>query len=166
MNEIIPFWIVVCALAIAFFAASFREALLLTRMHRAHPERGLYWFNVVFLLISTIAVILGGVYLDAGRVSLERLIPPYPGARYAHEQNSVIHGNTWVYVTTENKEAVRTYYQAYAIGSGLTFVADATEQERFAFLLPSGDLFMTLSQLNGKTIIYFSREGSINTVSR
>ena len=163
MNEISTFWLIIYGLALTFFLASLREARLLSRMHHTHPERGLYWFNMFFLLLASGTTLLGGLYLDTGRAGLESLVTPYPGARYAHEQNSLIHGNTWVYVSIESREVIHSYYKAYAVRNGLSLVSDATE-ERIAFHLPSGDLFLTLSQVNGKTVLYFSREGSINVV--
>ena len=76
-----------------------------------------------------------------------------------------IHGNTWVYVSNAKPDEVRQYYESYALRSGILFVRDTTQNDRLVFMLQSGDLFLTLREENGKTVLYFSREGRI-TASR
>jgi|GEM_PF-3866667 len=165
MSNDSTFWIIVSILVVSLFFASLREAILLSKMPEKHPERGLYWFNVCFFLVASGVILVGGIYLDSSRSNLEQLIRPYPDSRYAHERNGLMHGNTWTYVSSASPEEIRIFYKEYAAQAKLQVVDDATDNERLAFLLPSGDLYLTLLVEDEKTILYFSKAGSMKVMS-
>jgi hypothetical protein len=164
MSSVVTFWVIVSAIAFVFFLLALRELLLLLRLPPDYPERGLYWFNMLFLFLASIAILCGGYYLDLHRRGFEKLLMPPPHARYAVERNALIHDDTWVYVSASSVDDVRTFYRTYAETYGLSLIEDDHGSVRMSFALPSGNLFLTLTSDSGETVLYFSRIGEIRTV--
>lgn len=163
MNTVDIYWVIASFSGILALLA-LREAVILFRLPSFHPDRGLYWFNICFLTIAAGGVLYGGYYVDMGRRMIESLIAIPPSSRYAIERNKIIHDTTWVYVSDQHEEAIRSFYREYARARRITFLEDDHDAVRMSFTLPSGDLFLTLRTEGGKTILYFSRAGEVRTI--
>ena len=163
MSALSGFWVIVLLLVVFFFLLSLREVFLLIKMRHDHPERGLYWFNSFFLLCASGMCFLGGLYPDAGRVDFEKFFYVYPASRYAHEQNSIVRKEEWVYVSKDTKEAIFNFYKSEAKKRNIEFV-DNRENDRMSFLLPSGPLYLTLHDEGEERTLYFTRMGSTSVV--
>ena len=161
--EMTGFWMVIVGFMFFFFLLSLREVILIIRMRQDHPERGLYWFNSFFLLLCSVFIYFGAYYLDASRVEFEALMKPYPEARYAHERNSIIRKPEWVYVSQAGKEEIWDYFKAESKRMGVPFV-DNTANDRMAFELSSGTLYLTLSDEAGVRVLYFSQNGTTTII--
>lgn len=163
MNNINVLWIFVGSLSFVLMVLSLRELIILARLPRNHPERGLYWFNTIFLLIATAVTISAGYYLDAERRALEHIIPIPASTHYAIERNKLIHDAMWVYTSDATEETIREFYHAYANTNHISYLED---EMRMSFKLPSGNLFLTLTTEGDTTVLYFSRDGEIRTIIR
>lgn len=166
MNAVNAYWVTVILLSGLLAFLSMRELFQLSRLHAAHPDRGSYWFNGCFLILASVGILYGGYYADMGRRTIEALIVVPPSSRYAIERNSVIHSTTWVYVSGKREDEIRSFYREYARARHITLLEDDHDAVRMSFILPSGLLFLTLRNEGEKTILYFSRDGEIRTVTR
>lgn len=163
MNNVTIFWILIGIVATVFFLLTVREMNLLLRIPKGHPERGYCWFNALFLFASVILIVWFGNYIDSSRRTLESFLPVPEFTRYAIERNSIIHGTNWTYVSKRSIEDVRLFYRQYASENLIPIIEDVNNGVRLSFSLPSGDLFLTLTQEGGGAVLYFSREGQITT---
>lgn len=165
MSTINLFWGCVSLVVALIVLLALRELVYFIRLPRAHPDRGPYGFNGIILLIASVAVFWAGAYIDGGRSVVESLVSPYPGARYAFEQSEILHRTSLVYETKDPASAVVAFYRDEAKRSGIQLVVDESSEERLSFLLPSGNLFLTLKERGGMTVLYYSREGTIAVVT-
>ena len=163
MSNLDTLWVFTGFFFLILVGISIRELLLLLRIPPRHPDRGIYWFNFLFLLVAAGAVLYTGYYIDQSRQTLEQMIAVPPSAHYAIERNRLLHDTTWVYVTETTEESVRNFYRTSAEANHITFIEDGA---RMSFTLPSGNIFLTLARENNKTILYFSREGEMKSVIR
>lgn len=161
-----PFWTIIVLCALLALGSSFREGILLSRIPKGHPDRGMYWFNVFFLLCVAMTILYLGLAVDSGRCTFERMIAIPPAARYAVERNRLGADTTWVYVVRASQDEVRAFYISYAAASKVPLVLDDEDASRLLFILPSGELFLTLTPEGERTFLYFSREGKWQTVTR
>ena len=166
MNAQFFFWFAIGLCVTVLVLLALRELVLLHRLPPSHHERGQCWFNAGVLYLSAVAVLCGGQYVDSGRYALEAMIEPYRGARYAFEQSGVFHSTSWVYETKESKDAVVDFYRTYAKAHNILLLEDESSGTRLSFLLPSGNLFLTIKEEIGLSILYFTREGEVQIVSR
>lgn len=163
MNDIDILWVFVGSLSFVLLMMSLRELVILTRLPQNHPERGLYWFNTIFLLIATAVTITAGHYLDAEKRALEQIIPIPASTHYAIERNKLIHDAMWVYTSNASEETIREFYHSYADTNQISYLED---EMRIVLTLPSGNLFLTLTTEGDTTVLYFSRDGEIRTTIR
>ncbi len=165
MNSVEIYWVVIGLIAFVLVLLSLREVAILWRMAPGHPDHGLYWFNTLFLVAAGGAVVWGGFYVDGGRQTFEALLATPPSARYAIERNPIIHDTTWIYVTSQSENDVRTFYRNYAKANQIVLIEDDRDVVRMSFALPSGNLFLTFRNEGEETVLYFSRLGEVRTVT-
>ena len=165
MNITTLFWLIVIGLALFFALLAVREMFLLVRIPRGHPERGMYWCNVFILPMFAIGVLFLGHIIDTKRISIEEIIPTPPATQYAIFRNGLFVETEWVFATQQTTLEVRNFYRQYAKMAHITSIEDERDATRMSFALPSGNLFLTVREEGGHTLLYFSRDGEIRTVA-
>lgn len=165
MNPQSLFWLVVSGLAFFFVLLTVREYLLLSRIPRGHPDRGMYWCNLFLLPVFAIGVLFLGHIIDTKRIGLEQIIPPPPATQYAIFRNGLFESTEWVFVSSLTTEEVRNFYRQYARTQQIPFMEDERDAMRMSFALPSGNLFLTLNTEGARTVLYFSRDGTIEHIA-
>ncbi len=159
------FWLVVSGLALLFASLTVREFLMLSRIPRGHPDRGMYWCNLFILPIFTFGVLFLGHTIDTKRIHIEEIISPPPRTEYAIFRNGLFEGREWVFISLLTTDEIRNFYRSYAHTRGIPFMEDERDAMRMSFALPSGNLFLTLRTEGAQTVLYFSRDGKIETVT-
>ena len=163
MTPIQYYWAVIGFVSLLLLLLAMRELWFALRTPSLHQERGMFWFNAIFLLTSSILLLWGGYYLDGARREFENIFVAYPDSRYAIEENSIIHNGVWVYRTNSKREDVVRFFRDYALANGMNVLEDG--DMRMSFSTPTGNLFLTIVEENGTLRLYFSREGTVDVVT-
>ena len=158
--------LIVVIVSICFWGA-FRELYMLSRLPAHHPDRGPYWFNSLFLFVAVLAVATGFLYLNERKNSFEALIMPYPNSWYAFERNAFVQTGVWIYESEKGADDILLFYRDYAAKLGVPMSMDHNDGvERGAFTFPYGELFLTIKDEDGTSVLYFSLEGKKKLVNR
>lgn len=163
INDI--FWDVIIVLVILLTVFALLEFRAFLKTPEGHPHRGLYLFNIFFLLCVIGGVLWGGRYLEDRRIILQSMIPEYPYADYRPERNGLLDRDVWVYSTNDTTLAVEEFYRNVTSSEKETFYIDHTPDGAIMFIEHSGkEIFLTVKEENGNRILYYSRHGNVRTV--
>ena len=165
MNTQTFFLLIVGGIALFFALLAVREFLLLIRIPRGHPDRGMYFSNLFILPICAVGVLFLGHIIDTKRILIEEIISTPPATEYAIFRNGLFEDREWVFVSTETPLAVRDFYRQYARTKQIPFMEDERDAMRMSFALSSGNLFLTLEVEEIQTVLYFSRDGKIESIT-
>lgn len=159
------FWDVIIALATFLTAFALLEFRAFLKTPEGHPHRGLYLFNVFFLVCIIGGVLWGGRYLEDRRIVLQELVPEYPYADYRPERGGLLDRDMWVYSTNDATSSIVEFYRNVASGPSEAFYVDGTGSNTRMFIEDSDkEIFLTIKDEDGKRILYYSRHGNVRTV--
>ncbi len=165
-------WLPVSALLCLLCILAIREIFLSRSFLREDPERGMAVFNLSVLFIAVTGILCGVRFLYEHEQALEVEIPIYAHARYAPEREIFRDGafsKTWIYVTLDTADAIVDYYNTYTRTGAQKIIIDTSATASPKLLFVSGNkknIFLTIEKEKSATVLYYSEEGEVRTVSR
>lgn len=165
-------WLPISALLFLLVVVAARETFLSRSFLRGDPERGMAVFNVCVLLLAFIAVVWGARFLRAHEQVIEARIPIYTHARYAPEREIFREGdfnNTWIYVSSDSADAIVDHYNSLARAGNIKIIIDTSKSgsPKLLFELDNKkNIFLTIEKEENRSVLYYSEEGEVRTVSK
>lgn len=147
---------------------SMRELLIAIRIPRGHLERNMAVFNCIILLLFFLAGVYGVRLFVMRDAAFAAVFPRYPNARYAPEREIFREGGERIYVTGNSPAEVVRYYDTQATSSGYHVTLDDNAEVTGRLIVERGEkrMFLTVQKEGNTTVLYFSGEGEMKTVTR
>jgi hypothetical protein len=155
------FWTFIYSICALLIVISLRELVVLSRMEKAHPDRGLYWFNTLLLLMLAAAILGVGFYLDSRRGIIEAYVPAYPSAVFAPDRSILKGGTVWLYTTDDLPADIERFYRAYAERSGRNIIVDPHDILKLRIGSAGEPVFITVTDEGGVRVLSYTFDGEV-----
>lgn len=161
-------WSIMFLPIVILFILFLRELLIAVRIPSLHPEWKMAVFNGILLFFFIIAGLIGIEILRERDRQFTELFPRYPNSRYAPERELFREDSAHVYVTLDEPATVVSFYNNRAkTGEYRVTLDDRVNQSGRLLLESSGTkLFLTAIEEQGVTVLYFSPQGEMITITK
>ena len=165
-------WLPVSLLIFLLCIVAIRELFLSRSFLPGDPERGMAVFNLCVLFIAVAGSLFGVRFLYAHEQILEAEIPVYTHARYAPEREVFRDGvfnKTWIYVSLDTADAIVEHYRMLPQSGVAKIIIDTSKPRTPKLMFQSAhnkNIFLTIETEDNASVLYYSEEGEVRTVSR